>query len=228
MTGPGGGSPTYCGYLRVRAIDRAGRLVAVGGGVGNIFDEREHDRHHVRGPWSCHRGQSAHSTGGEPATSLVVVPVVRLCAVCREPVDQSRGIIWNIDRAERRGNPRSGLGDVNLDLAAVQRQLGQTALVEAVAGTREVDRSRHVPTVFRSIGEGNGYQWVTLMGNFAPFLLPRHHVGSESTPIRWFGGNKAAWGGRRVSCPRAYSSHRIHCHRPPDDLQGPVRRLPCR
>ena len=78
-----------------------------------------------------------------------------LPAVCREPVDQSGGIVRDIDRAEGRGNPRPGQCDVDLDVATVLRQLGQAALVKAVAGTREVDRRRHALTVFALLDRGN-------------------------------------------------------------------------
>lgn len=106
-----------------------------------------------------------------------------LGTVCREPVEQSRGVIGNIDRAERRGDPRSGERDMDLDLTAVLRQLSQTAFIEAVARTREVERSRHGLTVNRSMDEGNRYQAVALTGNFAP-LLPSHRLGSVTTALR--------------------------------------------
>jgi len=44
-------------------------------------------------------------------------------------------------------------------------QLGQTAFVEAIEVTREMDRSRHEPTVFRLSDKGYTYQSVTLTGN---------------------------------------------------------------
>ena len=54
---------------------------------------------------------------------------------------------------------------MELDVATVLRQLGQAAFVEAIQGSREMDRSRHVATVFPLSGKGNTYQSVTLTSN---------------------------------------------------------------
>jgi hypothetical protein len=54
---------------------------------------------------------------------------------------------------------------VELDVTTVLCQFGQTAFVEALEGTRDMDRSRHEATVFPMSGKGNTYQSVTLTGN---------------------------------------------------------------
>lgn len=64
-----------------------------------------------------------------------------------------------------RRDPRAGRRDVELDITTVLCQLGQTPFVEAIEGSREIDRSRHGATVFPLLGQGNTYQSVTLNGN---------------------------------------------------------------
>jgi len=54
---------------------------------------------------------------------------------------------------------------LELDVMTVPCQLGHTAFVEAIEVTREMDRSRHEPTVFRLSDKGYTYQSVTLTGN---------------------------------------------------------------
>jgi len=64
-----------------------------------------------------------------------------------------------------RRDPRAGRRDVELDVTTVLCQLGQTAFVEAIEGSREIDRSRHGATIFPLSGKGNTYQSVTFTGN---------------------------------------------------------------
>ena len=54
---------------------------------------------------------------------------------------------------------------MELDVTTVLCQLGQTAFVEAIEGTRDIDGSRHGATVFLLLDKGNTYQSVTLTGN---------------------------------------------------------------
>ena len=64
-----------------------------------------------------------------------------------------------------RRDPRAGRRDVELDVPTVLCELGQTAFVEAIEGTRDIDGSRHGATVFLLSDKGNTYQSVTLTGN---------------------------------------------------------------